>query len=126
MFVEYDEIERFMCGLPDGGSSLRAIELSTMYNDCMWNYERLAPQLRVGFLRAMAARFAPLVESGEFPFEELEPWKRADLNAILESPEAFNKRRWRFGEGRRGKAMHYLFTCGPAMALRIAKYKRGA
>ena len=123
VFGEYEEIDRFLEERPKKKRLFKSVEMTVRYNDYMWNYERLAPELRLEFLERMAEEFRRHIDEGAFSFDLIESWKQADLRAILDSPERFNALRWRYGRGRMGKALHYLFAGGVPMAREIIKQR---
>ena len=59
------------------------------YDSYMWNYVRLAPKFYKEFLVQMAKEFQAALDAGEFSLDDLKPWKRANLAAILKDPEGW-------------------------------------
>ncbi len=85
---EYDEIARFVSVRADA-EELRPIAAKARYDAYMWNYERLAPELRASFARRMAEDFRAEDRSGANAYDLLEPWKVIDRKAIIADPIAF-------------------------------------
>ena len=115
---EYAEIERFLAALPEGNPAraLGNVELAAKYDSYMWNYARLAPELRLPFLRRMADEFGASMRRDASFYDELKPWKRANLRAILDSPERFERDNAAYADaGALGRAKHYLKLGGPAL-----------
>ena len=87
---EYASMEGFVRAR--GGSRERALLgiLQRMKLDSyLWNYDRLAPELRPAFAERAAAEFRAALEEGIVDLSLFEPTARAELDALVADPEAF-------------------------------------
>lgn len=122
---EYAGMERFLISRPDLSPQLLPILLRMKYDSYIWNYERLAPEFQLDFLKRMAKEFSGHIARREMNYSYLEPWKIKDLKTIVSDPVAYHDSRARFAKlGSLGKAFHYLVKNGPVMMLQIAKAKK--
>lgn len=121
---EYAEIERWLKSLPcdDRAHLLFPTELTAKYDSYMWNYVRLAPEFRLDFLKGMQTEFRDALNSGLVSLDDFKPWKRMNLQMILESPEKFQTENAHYADANAfGRAMHYLKHGGPGMLVAYAK-----
>ena len=96
--------------------------LRAKYDSYMWNYVRIAPELRAPFLERMASEYRESISAGAFSLEDLAPWKRVNLREIMRDPEGFVDVHASYADaGRLGRAWHYLRLGGPGV---LAAYLR--
>lgn len=124
---EYAEIERWIAHeftAAHGKAAARdlaRIAQVAKYDSYMWSYVRLAPGFRVAFLERMAAEFAGALERGTFSLEDLKPWKRANLSAIMRDPDGWARDNASYaGAGPVGRMLHYLKLGGPGLLVSFA------
>lgn len=121
---EYREMERYLAERPEQQAELYPVLVKMRYDSYMWNYERLAPELRLGFLERMAEEFLADRARGAIDYALFEPWKVIDLETIMASPELYHEQRSSCGErGRLSKALHYYKVGGLPLLARIARAK---
>ena len=93
--TEYAEIERWIREdyardhTSDDVARMLKFNQLIKYDSYMWNYVRLAPKFYKEFLVQMAKEFQAALDAGEFSLDDLKPWKRANLAAILKDPEGW-------------------------------------
>lgn len=125
---EYAEIERWIVEVfeprhgPDEAARILRIAQIAKYDSYLWSYVRLAPEYRVMFLMHMAREFANAIDRGLLALDDLKPWKRANLKAIMRDPIAWARCNASYAEaGPMGRAWHYLRLGGPGL---LAAYAR--
>lgn len=73
----------------------------------------------------MAKEFQAALDAGEFSLDDLKPWKRANLAAILKDPEGWVDEHPSFAtDGALGRAKYYASVggqCGCCLPHRIAE-----
>lgn len=124
---EYVEIERWIAHeftAAHGEAAARdlaRIAQVAKYDSYMWSYVRLAPGFRTAFLERMSAEFADSLERGTFSLEDLKPWKRANLSAIMRDPDGWARDNASYaGAGPVGRMLHYLKLGGPGLLVSFA------
>ncbi len=101
VYDEYCEISRFLDTHPTLKGKLEGIKNRLKYDSYMWNYERLAPELGLEFIKFASEDLAKDMQGG-FCERELYPWyKWNTLNLIIEDWEKFVAQR---EEARAGNA----------------------
>lgn len=122
---EYAEMLRWVdaSGMDDERKGiLTRAALRAKYDSYMWNYVRIAPELRAPFLERMADEYRESISSGTFSLEDLAPWKRVNLREIMRDPSGFVDVHASYADaGRLGRAWHYLRLGGPSV---LAAYLR--
>lgn len=125
---EYAEIERWIVEVfeprhgSDEAARLLRIAQVAKYDSYLWSYVRLAPEYREMFLTRMAREFEHAIGLGLFAPDDLKPWKRVNLEAIMRDPAAWARRNAAYAEaGPVGRAWHYLRLGGPGL---LAAYAR--
>lgn len=89
---EHDEMHRFLLGRADF-DELKPIQEKMKYDNYMWNYDRLAEPLKREFIQRIASEFQDDIEAGYVDLDIFEPWKRRDLQLIMDSPLSFHASR---------------------------------
>lgn len=123
---EYAEMLRYVGerGLDEG--FLLPVVAKMRYDSYMWNFERLAPELREGFARRMAEDFRREDEAGSPDFALFEPWKIPERQAIVDDPVAFCARR---ASGERDGKLAILVRCwragGASLVARVLRRRLG-
>ena len=120
--AEYAEIERWIreeyaCDhASDDVERMLKFNQLIKYDSYMWNYVRLAPKFYKEFLVQMAKEFQAALDAGEFSLDDLKPWKRANLAAILKDPESWVDEHPTFAtDGALGRAKYYASVGGPGV-----------
>ena len=120
--TEYAEIERWIredyARGHASGDVARMLKFNQLikYDSYMWNYVRLAPKFYKEFLVQMAKEFQAALDAGEFLLDDLKPWKRANLAAILKDPEGWVDEHPSFAtDGALGRAKYYASVGGPGV-----------
>ena len=119
---EYAEIERWIredyARDHASGDVARMLKFNQLikYDSYMWNYVRLAPKFYKEFLMPMAKEFQAALDAGDFSLDDLKPWKRANLAAILKDPEGWVDEHPSFAtDGALGRAKYYASVGGPGV-----------
>ena len=91
VFVEYDEIDRWLAEHPDQRELFASTKTAMMYDSCIWHYKRVAPQHKVELLTL--ARTALLADqaAGTLDIRMLEPWKVLGMRHIMLSPAGWHR-----------------------------------
>lgn len=122
---EYASMEEFV--RERGGADERpllAILQRMKLDSYLWNYDRLAPQLRPAFVARAAEEFGRALERGDVDLALFEPAAEADLRAIVADPAAFcAERDAAASAGTMGALRRYLRMGGPVLVARILWFK---
>ena len=120
--TEYAEIERWIREdyardhASDDVARMLKFNQLIKYDSYMWNYVRLAPKFYKEFLVQMAKEFQAALDAGDFSLDDLKPWKRANLAAILKDPEGWVDEHTSFAtDGALGRAKYYASVGGPGV-----------
>ena len=120
--AEYAEIERWIREeyardhASDDVACMLKFNQLIKYDSYMWNYVRLAPKFYKEFLVQMAKEFQAALDAREFSLDDLKPWKRANLAAILKDPEGWVDEHPSFAtDGALGRAKYYASVGGPGV-----------
>ncbi|MCI8469202.1 MAG: glycosyltransferase [Eggerthellaceae bacterium] len=124
---EYDEMERFLAERPERRAALEGVKERMKFDTYLWNYDRLAPELRERFFERASAEFRDDMARGDVDLALFEPWAEADLRAMLESPELFVRCRADAGtRGKLGAFRHYWRMGGLPLVMKVLRAKREA
>ncbi len=122
---EYASMEEFV--RQRGGAdehALLAILQRMKLDSYLWNYDRLAPELRPAFVSRAAEEFGAALERGEVDQALFEPAAEADLRAMVADPAAFCAERDAAASGGEAGALRrYLRMGGPALVARIIWFR---
>ena len=122
---EYASMEEFVRSR--GGSRERVLLgiLQRMKLDSyLWNYDRLAPELRPAFARRAAAEFSAALAEGTVDLALFEPTARAELDALVADPAAFCAGRDAVaGAGTLAALRRYLRLGGLSLVARVAWFR---
>ena len=122
---EYASMEEFVRSR--GGSRERVLLgiLQRMKLDSyLWNYDRLAPELRPAFARRAAAEFSAALAEGTVDLALFEPTARAELDALVADPAAFCAGRDSVaGAGTLASLRRYLRLGGLPLVARVAWFR---
>lgn len=108
---EYDEMVRF-ADARDDAPELRRILAKMRFDSYMWNYDRLAPELRLDFVRRMAEDFRVEDEAGVVDYGMFEPWKVVDRKAIVADPDAWHTEKERGAQHSKLGVLSRCFRAG--------------
>lgn len=90
----------------------------------LWNYDRLAPELRPAFVERAAKEFRAAFKRGEVDLALFEPAAEADLRAMVADPAAFCvERDAAASAGAAGALRRYLRMGGPALVSRVLWFR---
>ena len=124
---EYAEIERwideeFIRAHGDvAARRLMRVAQVAKYDSYMWSYVRLAPEFREMFLARMAREFSEAIRKGFVSLDDLKPWKRANLTAIMRDPAGWARDNASFADaGAFGRMRYYLKLGGPGLLVSYA------
>ncbi|MEG2533507.1 MAG: glycosyltransferase family 2 protein [Gordonibacter sp.] len=121
---EYREMEHYLSCRPEKKELLSSVLVKMRYDSYLWNYDRLAPEFKLEFLRHMSKEFSADHAKGTIDYDLFEPWKIADLETILASPEQYHAQRSiDEGEGCMSKIRHYYGIGGFPLLTRIIREK---
>ncbi len=122
---EYASMEEFVRAR--GGADERrllAVLQRMKLDSYLWNYDRLAPELRPAFVERAAREFREALGRGEVDRALFEPAAEADLRAMVSDPAAFcAERDAAASAGAAGALRRYLRMGGPALAARVLWFK---
>ena len=120
---EYAEMERFVRerGGEDEAALLGILQRMRL-DSYLWNYDRLAPELRPAFAERAAADFRAALERGGLDPSLFEPAARADLDALVADPTAFCAER-DAARGTLGSLRRYLHLGGPSLVARVVWFR---
>lgn len=122
---EYASMEEFVRAR--GGADERALLgiLQRMKLDSyLWNYDRLAPELRPAFARRASEEFRSALAAGEVDLSLFEPTARAELDALVADADAFcSSRDAARASGALGALGRYLRIGGIPLVARIAWFR---
>lgn len=113
--AELEEIEHTLEQLPNK-EKLKPYVYRLKYDNYMWNYQRLMPELRKQFLEYMVNDLEAGKENGEFASEIFESWQSKNLVFLLKNPKAFYKK-FPVNPTRTQKAWYYFKLGGPKVLL---------
>lgn len=122
---EYAEMRRWLAKRGEAQSILEPVLARMSLNSYLWNYARLGPELREGFLGRARAELTELREGGLFDACGMGPVKRAELDALIDHPERF-ARAWSGGEpapGPLGMLVHLGRLGGLGLVLEVMAQK---
>ncbi|HIY79071.1 MAG TPA: glycosyltransferase [Candidatus Olsenella excrementavium] len=120
---EYAEMEHFV--RMRGGAeetALLGILQRMRLDSYLWNYDRLAPDLRPAFAERAAADFRAALERGGLDLSLFEPAARADLDALVADPTTFCTER-DAARGTLGSFKRYLHLGGPSLVARVVWFR---
>ena len=124
---EYAEIERwideeFIRTHGDAAARrLMRVAQVAKYDSYMWSYVRLAPEFREMFLARMAREFSEAIRKRLVSLDDLKPWKRANLTAIMRDPAGWARDNASFADaGAFGRMRYYLKLGGPGLLVSYA------
>lgn len=115
--TELEEIERTLDLLPAGQrKNLSPYVYRIKYDNYIWNYQRLAPELREQFLKQMVQDLRQGREEGDYKPEIFGSWQAKNLEYLLRDPEAFYKK-FPINPSRAQKAWYYFKLGGPKLLM---------
>lgn len=122
---EYASMEEFVHAR--GGADERqllAILQRMKLDSYLWNYDRLAPELRPAFVARAAEEFGRALERGDVDLALFEPAAEADLRAMVADPAAFcAERDAAASSGTIGALRRYLRMGGPSLVARVLWFR---
>ena len=126
---EYAEMERFLLERPEKRAAYEGVKERIKYNTYVWNYERLADELKMDFLDRMSRELADGYARGDLDKNLFEPWEQADLELLMNDPLAFHEyheKYWKVGEATSFDTFRrYLHLGGLPLVSKIAARKLG-
>lgn len=121
---EYASMERFVRDRGGAGERRLLGILQRMKLDSyLWNYDRLAPDLRPAFAERASGEFARALGEGEVDLALFEPTARAELDSLVADPRAFCAGRDAALGSRVAALGRYLRLGGPALVARMAWFR---
>ena len=120
---EYAEMESFVRAR--GGedeTELLGILQRMRLDSYLWNYDRLAPELRPSFAERAATDFRGALERGGVELSLFEPAARAELDALVANPAAFCTER-DAAHGTLGSLRRYLHLGGLRLVARVVWFR---
>jgi lipopolysaccharide/colanic/teichoic acid biosynthesis glycosyltransferase/glycosyltransferase involved in cell wall biosynthesis len=124
---EYVSIQTYLNERPQL-ASLKPLAQKLKFDAYLWNYERLAPDLKLDFLRFFAAEICDDLVCGCVCRDYYETWKLYDLDLIAADAHRYHKLRLRNGGATKyGRLRFYLLEAGPLVCARFiwSKLYRG-
>lgn len=122
---EYASMEEFVRARGSADERrLLAILQRMKLDSYLWNYDRLAPELRLAFVERAAEEFRAAFKRGEVDLALFEPAAEADLRAMVADPAAFCvERDAAASAGAAGALRRYLRMGGPALVSRVLWFR---
>lgn len=121
---EYASMQKFVEGLSADRTVLFGILVRMKFDSYMWNYDRLAPELREEFAIRIAGEFNEDLAVGRLDFGLFEPWAASDLRALMRDPVKFNEHRATFiAPGKFNTFKHYFRIGGLGLVARVIACK---
>ena len=122
---EYASMEEFVRARGSADERrLLAILQRMKLDSYLWNYDRLAPELRPAFVERAAKEFRAAFKRGEVDLALFEPAAEADLRAMVADPAAFCvERDAAASAGAAGALRRYLRMGGPALVSRVLWFR---
>lgn len=122
---EYASMEEFVRARGSADERrLLAILQRMKLDSYLWNYDRLAPELRPAFVERAAEEFRAAFKRGEVDLALFEPAAEADLRAMVADPAAFCvERDAAASAGAAGALRRYLRMGGPALVARVLWFR---
>lgn len=122
---EYASMEEFVRARGSADERrLLAILQRMKLDSYLWNYDRLAPELRPAFVERAAEEFRAAFKRGEVDLALFEPAAEADLRAMVADPAAFCvERDAAASAGAAGALRRYLRMGGPALVSRVLWFR---
>lgn len=122
---EYASMEEFVRARGSADERrLLAILQRMKLDSYLWNYDRLAPELRPAFVKRAAEEFRAAFKREEVDLALFEPAAEADLRAMVADPAAFCvERDAAASAGAAGALRRYLRMGGPALVLRVLWFR---
>lgn len=115
--TELEEIEQTLESLPiERQKKLSFYVYRIKYDNYMWNYQRLTPELRKQFLKRMVRDLQQGRENGNYKPEIFGSWQAKNLDYLLRNPEAFYER-FPINPSRLQKAWYYFKLGGPKLLM---------
>ena len=123
VFCVCDEYEA-MGGFIDARCATDAPQLHRIiermkYDSYLWNYDRLSPELREGFVLRASKELADDLAAYGLDDAYFEPGAKAGFEVWARDPERFVAARKCLESGRLGKVNHYLKLGGPALLAKV-------
>jgi glycosyltransferase involved in cell wall biosynthesis len=117
---EYAAIDAYLATRPEKLAAFGALAQKLKFDAYLWNYERLAPGLKLDFLHLFAAEIREDAAHGRIDRRLYEPWKLYDLDALLLSAEHYHELRLKHGGANaHGRIRFYLSQAGPLVCWRF-------
>lgn len=91
VFDEYAEIGRWLDVHPDLRAVFAPTRTKMLYDSCIWNYQRVAPDLKVELLEKARDVFLAEQRAGTLDVRLFEPRKLLAFRTIVLSPEQFHR-----------------------------------
>lgn len=121
---EYASMQTFVEGLAGDQALLFGILERMKFDSYMWNYDRLAPELRENFAVQIADEFNGDLAADRLDFGLFEPWAASDLKALMRDPIDFNEHRATFiAPGKLNTFKHYYRIGGFGLVARMIACK---
>jgi glycosyltransferase involved in cell wall biosynthesis len=117
---EYAEMLRYVSSR-DAKPWLMDVMARMKFGTYLWNYERLADDMKLGFLTYASQEFAEQIDQGCYGLSQFDAWHRALLEMLIRSPEEFHSRYLPGSKlGRLGKARLCLQVGGIGLLAKVA------
>ena len=121
---EYASMQTFVEGLAGDRALLFGILERMKFDSYMWNYDRLAPELREDFAVQIADEFNGDLAADRLDFGLFEPWAASDLKALMRDPIDFNEHRATFiAPGKLNTFKHYYRIGGFGLVAQVIACK---
>lgn len=115
---EYAEIEKFINNHPILKAKLEPVKTRLQYDTYIWNYERLAENLKGEFILQASKEFANEMAEGNYE-QAMFPWYKWNaLNLIIHNPQEYH--RWRTAE-REGRAYNVQMIPQESFTMKVRR-----
>lgn len=117
---EYESMEEFVdARCAADAPQLHRILERMKYDSYLWNYDRLSPELRKGFVLRASKELADDLAAYSLDDAYFEPGAKAGFEVWARDPERFVAARKSLDGGRLGKVGHYLKLGGPSLLVKV-------
>ncbi|MDJ1122154.1 glycosyltransferase [Olsenella sp. YH-ols2217] len=114
---EHDEVTRFLDEDPGRFEDVRGAVAYAKFLNYLWNYDRLAPEVRGEYRNRIADELHRDWVEGRIDFSCFAPWAQADFLELTKSPDDYDARRSANFQGKGAAAIlsRYLRVGGPRL-----------
>jgi glycosyltransferase involved in cell wall biosynthesis len=118
---EYKEMDRYLSTRTEQ-DWLHALKTKMKYNTYMWNYDRLADEFKLEFIKHMASELSADIVDSRFNWSYFNEWDKKHLESIVQSPETvYAERKIDYSKSKLSRAWQYYRIGGFSLLLKALK-----